>query len=73
MIYLSIFAALLLFFALVVLIARSLYWEPDLNIAGLPGRDAARQIDEANDAMSFEILLRTFGDDDQRFITALGD
>ena len=74
MIYLSIFAALLLFFALVVLTARSLYWEPDLNIAGLPGRDAAAgQIDEANDAMSFEILLRAFGDDDRRFITALGD
>jgi hypothetical protein len=73
MIYLSIFAALLLFCALVVLIARSLYWEPDLNVAGLPGTDVAGQIDEANDAMSFEILLRAFGDDDQRFITALGD
>ena len=72
MIYLSIFAALVLFFALVMLIARSLYWEPDLNIAGLPSTDAAGQI-EANDAMSFEILLRAFGDDDQRFITALGD
>ena len=73
MIYLSIFAALLLFFALVMLVARSLYWEPDLNIAGLPGTNAAGQIDEANDAMSFEILLRAFGDEDQRFITALGD
>jgi hypothetical protein len=73
MIYLSIFAALVLFFALVVLIARSLYWEPEPNIAGLPGRGAAGQIDEANDAMSFEILLRAFGDDDRRFITALGD
>jgi hypothetical protein len=74
MIYLSIlFAALVLFFALLMLIARSLYREPDLNIAGLPGTDATAQIDEANDAFSFEILLRAFGDDDLQFITALGD
>jgi hypothetical protein len=74
MIYLSIFAALLLFLALVMLIARSLYWEPDLSIAGLPAsEDSAGQLDLANDAFSFEILLRAFGEDDQRFITALGD
>lgn len=74
MIYLSIFAALLLFLALAMLIARSLYWEPDLNIAGPPAKDdSAGQLDLANDAFSFEILLRAFGEDDQRFITALGD
>ena len=72
MIYLSIFAALLLFFALVMAIARSLYWEPDLNVAGLPGT-ATGQMDEANEAFSFKILLRAFGDDDRRFVAELGD
>jgi hypothetical protein len=75
MIYLSILAALFLFFAL-VMIARSLHSEPDLNIPGLLGSDAAAfngRLDDANDAIHSEILVRVFGDDDQRFIGAMGD
>ena len=76
MIYLSLLAALLLFVALAAIIARSFRNEPDVNFSGLRESDASfldGRNDDANDALNLEILLRAFGNDDQRFVDTLGD
>ena len=77
MIYLSLLAALFLLIAMVAVIARSFQTESDLNFGGPHLRQEAIFLEsgnnDANDALNLEILLRAFGDDDQRFVDTLGD
>jgi hypothetical protein len=76
MIYLSLFAALLLFVALWAMISRCLHPEPDLDFDGPNGQQGVSfegRGDDANNALYREILLRAFSREDQRFIATLGD
>jgi hypothetical protein len=76
MIYLSIFAALLLILALVSMIARSLDSGTDEALAGLPAADVPASQGQpigANRAQDSDMPLRIFNDDDQRFIATLGN
>jgi hypothetical protein len=73
MIYLSIFAALLLFLVLAATIVRSLHSTSDLSMPGMSGSDTLTSDEQADEALQFEALLRIFSEDDHRFVAALGD
>jgi hypothetical protein len=76
MIYLSIVAVFLPLLVLVAMISRSLYSNPDDPNLALSGSDAIApddRLDDSGDTLYLEILLRTFSEDDQRFVATLGD
>ena len=75
MIYVSLSFAVLLLFMLAAIFARSMYSSPDLNVVISDTDSYAfhERIDERDDAIYLEILLRIFKDDDRRFVASVGN